>query len=70
MNDILTLSYFINLSYMPLFVQGDPFLCDLHTAVTLEEVNSYIALEHGQAMTVNIRRADDVILCKHLLLIS
>lgn len=46
-------------------MQGDPYLCDLHTSVTLEEVNSYIALEHGQAMTVNVRRADNVILRKN-----
>jgi U11/U12 small nuclear ribonucleoprotein SNRNP25 len=41
---------------------GDPLLKDLHTAVTLEEVKSYIALEHGQAITINLKRADDIVL--------
>jgi len=45
-----------------LFHQGDPLLCDLHTEVTLEEIKSQIALEHGKAITVNVRRADDVVL--------
>jgi len=44
--------------------QGDPLLCDLHTEVTLEEIKSQIALEHGKAITVNVRRADDVVLRK------
>ena len=45
-----------------LFCQGDPLLCDLHTEVTLEEIKSQIAVEHGKAITVNVRRADDVVL--------
>ena len=47
-------------------LQGDPLLKDLHTAVTLEEVKSYIALEHGQAITINLKRADDIVLRKIL----
>lgn len=43
-------------------VVGDPLLCDLHTEVTLEEIKSQIALEHGKAITVNVRRADDIVL--------
>lgn len=35
----------------------DPLLCDLPIQVTLEEVNSQIALEYGQAMTVRVRKA-------------
>lgn len=37
----------------------DPLLCDLPADVTLDEVNSQIALEYGRSMTVNVRRADD-----------
>lgn len=36
----------------------DPILNDLPTAVTLEEVESLVALEHGQAIHVEIHRAD------------
>ncbi|XP_058509809.1 U11/U12 small nuclear ribonucleoprotein 25 kDa protein [Solea solea] len=36
----------------------DPLLCDLPIQVTLEEVNSQIALEYGQAMTVRVLKAD------------
>ncbi|XP_077304933.1 U11/U12 small nuclear ribonucleoprotein 25 kDa protein [Lithobates pipiens] len=36
----------------------DPLLCDLPIQVTLEEINSQIALEFGQAMTVNVCKAD------------
>ncbi|XP_017284800.1 U11/U12 small nuclear ribonucleoprotein 25 kDa protein [Kryptolebias marmoratus] len=36
----------------------DPLLCDLPIQVTLEEVNSQIALEYGQAMTVKVIKAD------------
>ena len=45
-----------------LCLQGDNLLSDLPTCITLEEVNSLIALEHGQAITVNIRRADNTVL--------
>lgn len=44
--------------------QTDPLLYDLPPEVTLEEVNSFIALEHGQAMLVNVQRADGQVLCK------
>ena len=47
------------------FCQGDPLLSDLHTAVTLEEINSQIALEYGQAMTVNVLRLDGQVLRKY-----
>lgn len=40
----------------------DPLLCDLPIQVTLEEVNSQIALEYGQAMTVRIVKADGEIM--------
>ncbi|CAH2306778.1 U11 U12 small nuclear ribonucleo 25 kDa, partial [Pelobates cultripes] len=40
----------------------DPLLCDLPIQVTLEEINSQIALEFGQAMTVRICKADGEIM--------
>lgn len=43
-------------------ISNDPLLKDLHPYVTLEEVNSMIALEYGQAMVVNVRRADDEVM--------
>ncbi|XP_076456476.1 U11/U12 small nuclear ribonucleoprotein 25 kDa protein-like isoform X2 [Babylonia areolata] len=43
-------------------IATDPLLKDLHPYVTLEEVNSMIALEYGQAMVVNIQRADNEIM--------
>ena len=46
--------------------QNDPLLCDLPSEITLEEINSQIALEYGQAMVVNVRRADNVVLRKIL----
>ena len=49
-----------------LFFQTDPLLCDLPTEITLEEINSQIALEYGQAMVVNVRRADNVVLRKSI----
>ncbi|XP_027718550.1 U11/U12 small nuclear ribonucleoprotein 25 kDa protein [Vombatus ursinus] len=36
----------------------DPLLCDLPIQVTLEEINSQIALEYGQAMTVRVCKVD------------
>ena len=38
-------------------IVGDPLLCDLPTDLTLN-VSSFIALEYGQAMTVNVNRRD------------
>uniref|UniRef100_T1IHP2 SNRNP25 ubiquitin-like domain-containing protein n=1 Tax=Strigamia maritima TaxID=126957 RepID=T1IHP2_STRMM len=35
-------------------MKSDPLLSDLPSSVTLDEVNSQIALEYGQAMTVNV----------------
>lgn len=43
-------------------ISSDPLLYDLPPQVTLEEINSYIALEYGQAMVVNVRRADNEVL--------
>ncbi|XP_032834289.2 U11/U12 small nuclear ribonucleoprotein 25 kDa protein [Petromyzon marinus] len=40
----------------------DPLLCDLPVGVTLEEIRSQIALEHGRAMTVRVVRGDGDIL--------
>ncbi|XP_071854317.1 U11/U12 small nuclear ribonucleoprotein 25 kDa protein-like isoform X1 [Apostichopus japonicus] len=40
----------------------DPLLSDLPSDVTPEEVNLKIALEHGQAMTVFVRKADGEVL--------
>lgn len=45
-------------------VLQDPLLCDLPTDVTAEEINLQVALEHGQAMTVNIRKQNNEVLCK------
>ncbi|NWU94507.1 SNR25 protein, partial [Upupa epops] len=36
----------------------DPLLCDLPPQVTAEEIGSQVALEHGQAMTVRVCKAD------------
>lgn len=40
----------------------DPLLNTLPVPFTLEEINSLVALENGQAMTVNVYRADDEIM--------
>ena len=50
--------------------QNDPLLCDLPSEITLEEINSQIALEYGQAMVVNVKRADDVVLRKIVLVFT
>ncbi|XP_067667882.1 U11/U12 small nuclear ribonucleoprotein 25 kDa protein-like [Haliotis asinina] len=39
-------------------IESDPLLKDLPAGVTLEEVNSAIAVEYGQAMVVDVMRAD------------
>ncbi|XP_010873192.1 U11/U12 small nuclear ribonucleoprotein 25 kDa protein [Esox lucius] len=50
--------------FLDIFQEGlarlvqDPLLCDLPIQVTLEEVNSQVALEYGQAMTVRVCKAD------------
>ncbi|KAH3896915.1 U11/U12 small nuclear ribonucleoprotein 25 kDa protein-like [Dreissena polymorpha] len=43
-------------------IQGDPLLCDLPAEITLDEIQSQIALEYGQAMVVNVRRADNQVM--------
>lgn len=40
----------------------DPLLKDLHPYITLEEVDSLIAYEYGQAMVVNVKRADEEVM--------
>ncbi|KAJ7992480.1 hypothetical protein DPEC_G00279120 [Dallia pectoralis] len=50
--------------FLDIFQEGlarlvqDPLLCDLPIQVTLEEVNSQVALEYGQAMTVRVCKGD------------
>lgn len=39
-------------------IKQDPLLSDLPKGVTVEEVNAQIALEHGQSITVFVRRDD------------
>ncbi|XP_056109236.1 U11/U12 small nuclear ribonucleoprotein 25 kDa protein [Rhinichthys klamathensis goyatoka] len=46
---------------LALIVQ-DPLLCDLPIQVTLEEVNSQVALEYGQAMTVRVCKPDEEVM--------
>ncbi len=41
-------------------IQNDPLLFDLPSDITLDEINAKIDLEHGQSMTVYIRRVDGV----------
>lgn len=50
--------------------QTDSLLYDLPPEVTLEEVNSFIALEHGQAMLVNVQRADGEVLCRYYCMVT
>ena len=40
----------------------DPYLSDLPPNITLDEIQSKLALEQGRAMTVNIRRYDNQII--------
>ena len=42
----------------------DPFLCDLQSGISLEEVQSQLALEQGRAMTIKIRRFDNEVIRK------
>ncbi|KAG0426373.1 hypothetical protein HPB47_026503 [Ixodes persulcatus] len=39
-------------------ISNDPLLSNLHPEVTVEELRSYLALEHGQAMSLRVLRAD------------
>ena len=59
-----TLSSFSIIYKCVCFTKGDPLLQDLPTRITTEELQSQIALEHGQAMTVYLRRADDQVFRK------
>ena len=43
-------------------LHNDPLLSDLPAEVTPEEVDFQIALEYGQAIKVNLRRGDNVVL--------
>ncbi|GFS36812.1 hypothetical protein NPIL_480671 [Nephila pilipes] len=40
-------------------IKSDPLLHYLPSGVTLDELNNMLALEHGRAMTVLVRRADN-----------
>lgn len=46
-------------------LMADPFLNDLSFDISLDELQSQLALEQGHAMTVNVRRLDDVIIRKY-----
>jgi len=39
-------------------LQNDPYLNNLPDSITLEEINLQISLEHGQAITVYVKRED------------
>ncbi|XP_052762423.1 U11/U12 small nuclear ribonucleoprotein 25 kDa protein-like isoform X2 [Mya arenaria] len=43
-------------------IKSDPLLCDLPPEITLDEINSQVALEYGQAMVVNVIRADNQVM--------
>ncbi|XP_017658136.1 U11/U12 small nuclear ribonucleoprotein 25 kDa protein isoform X1 [Nannospalax galili] len=51
-------------------VVQDPLLCDLPIQVTLEEVNSQIALEYGQAMTVRVCKMDGEVMHSHMSMVA
>lgn len=42
----------------------DPFLSDISSTASHDEVSSQLALEQGRAVTVHVRRFDDQVLCK------
>ena len=42
----------------------DPFLNDLSSEISLDEIQSQLALEQGHAMIVNVRRLDNVVIRK------
>lgn len=44
---------------------SDSFLSDLPSDVTAEEVASIVALEQGRAITVNVRRFDQLVIREH-----
>lgn len=43
-------------------ISTDPVFEDLPSEVTLEEANSQLALEYGQAMSINVCRADNQVM--------
>ena len=61
---LITWLYFI--IPLSMSIKNDPLLRDLDPHVTLEEVNSMIALEYGQAMVINVRRADNEVIREFL----
>uniref|UniRef100_A0A023G4T7 Ubiquitin-like domain-containing protein n=1 Tax=Amblyomma triste TaxID=251400 RepID=A0A023G4T7_AMBTT len=40
-------------------ISSDPLLNNLHPEVTTDELKSYLALEHGQAMSLVVHKADN-----------
>uniref|UniRef100_A0A1E1WYM7 Putative cytochrome c oxidase subunit cox19 n=1 Tax=Amblyomma aureolatum TaxID=187763 RepID=A0A1E1WYM7_9ACAR len=40
-------------------ISNDPLLNNLHPEVTTDELKSYLALEHGQAMSLVVHKADN-----------
>jgi len=61
-SDSVTMSHQDALAYVEKgiaeLIQSDPLLQYLPPGVTLEELNSLLALEYGRAMTVKVHRAD------------
>ena len=49
---------------------SDPFLSDLPSDVTAEEVTSIVALEQGRAITVYVRRFDEEIIREYIIIVS
>ncbi len=45
-------------------VLTDPFISDISSTATHDEVSSQLALEQGRAVTVHVRRFDDQVHCK------
>ncbi|XP_077493717.1 U11/U12 small nuclear ribonucleoprotein 25 kDa protein-like [Amblyomma americanum] len=44
---------------MHALIRNDPLLNNLHPEVTTDELKSYLALEHGQAMSLVVHKADN-----------
>ena len=59
---IKTFLTFIYLFLCFFIFKTDPLLEDLPQEVTLEEVTSQLALEYGQAMSINVCRADSQVM--------
>ena len=45
-------------------ILSDPFLQDLPSDVSLDEVQSKLALEQGRGIHLNLRRLDDDVICE------